>query len=386
MKTNKYLRNRHLTLIGLVILSFIIVLTNTGCSKSNNNIPYPSSPIDGPYIFSFPPNHNVISVDINNVISIKETTDTIFSVQSALNPDITFNVTIMDQSEIEPSVYETSHNVLAVSDIEGNLPLFLEFLKSNLVINEHLKWIYGANHLVLNGDFFDRGPDVTALLWFIYKLESEAKLHSGRVHFILGNHEAMNLSGELTYVLNKYISLANALNMPYKKLYGENSVLGRWLRTKNAIEKIKGDLYCHGGISYRFAGKNISIDDANNLIRDNIGKNQSELCNDDQDVCFLYGMNGPLWYNGYFNPKGITVAQVEKILHQFNAQKIIVGHSIVNEVKIVLNNKVIGIDAINDKDPRNMNEYNLGNFCEGLLVEDEGYFKVDSNGNRKKLI
>ena len=57
-------------------------------------------------------------------------------------------------------------------------------------------WTFGKGHLVICGDLFDRGNDVTAELWLLYKLEEEAKEKGGYVHTILGNHEIMNLSGD----------------------------------------------------------------------------------------------------------------------------------------------------------------------------------------------
>jgi len=45
----------------------------------------------------------------------------------------------------------------------------------------------------------DRGNDVMPVLWMIYKLENEAIIKGGRVHFILGNHEGMNIQGNENY-------------------------------------------------------------------------------------------------------------------------------------------------------------------------------------------
>ncbi len=45
------------------------------------------------------------------------------------------------------------------------------------------------------GDMFDRGDQVTECLWLVYALEETAKAAGGYVHFILGNHELMNLQG-----------------------------------------------------------------------------------------------------------------------------------------------------------------------------------------------
>jgi hypothetical protein len=42
---------------------------------------------------------------------------------------------------------------------------------------------------------------------------------------------------------------ARLMNEPYSSFYGRDTELGRWLRSKNIIEKINGLLVMHGGIS-----------------------------------------------------------------------------------------------------------------------------------------
>ena len=46
---------------------------------------------------------------------------------------------------------------------------------------------------------------VTEVLWLIYSLEEKAKAAGGYVHYILGNHEIMNMSNDLRYVQNRYM-------------------------------------------------------------------------------------------------------------------------------------------------------------------------------------
>ena len=168
------------------------------------------------------------------------------------NSNKKFKVSILDSNKVKPSAYNTSEKIFAISDIEGDFDKFIQLLQRNNIIKNNLEWNFGKGHLVLLGDYFDRGDDVTAVLWLCYKLEQEAEKQGGKVHFMLGNHEQMNLQGSVKYVQGKYQALAQKLNIPYKELYGKNSELGRWLRTKNAIIKINNLLFTHGGISPNF--------------------------------------------------------------------------------------------------------------------------------------
>lgn len=66
----------------------------------------------------------------------------------------------------------------------------------------------------------------------------------------------MNLKGRLDYVRDKYEDNADTLNLNYDKWYSLNSELGgKWLRSKNGIEKIGNLLFLHAGIRKRFSRK-----------------------------------------------------------------------------------------------------------------------------------
>jgi hypothetical protein len=102
-------------------------------------------------------------------------------------------------------------------------------------------------------------------LFIVWK--KKAKAAGGYVHFILGNHEIMNLRADLRYVQQKYKDNAILLNEKYESLYDVNTELGRWLRTKNIVEKIGGILYMHGGISGEVNRMNLSVSVIDQLAR-----------------------------------------------------------------------------------------------------------------------
>jgi hypothetical protein len=117
----------------------------------------------------------------------------------------------------ENSIFPMPEKLIAISDIEGNFAAFRDFLINNGVINNENQWVFGSGHLVLNGDFFDRGLNVTECLWFIYHLEQEAVKNGGYVHFILGNHEIMNMNDDIRYVRNKYTETSKFLGEDYRE-------------------------------------------------------------------------------------------------------------------------------------------------------------------------
>ena len=62
----------------------------------------------------------------------------------------------------------------------------------------------------------------------------------------------MVLANDLRYCTPKYNLLANKLGIPYSQLFGANTELGRWLATRNTMQKIGKDLYVHAGLSKEF--------------------------------------------------------------------------------------------------------------------------------------
>lgn len=326
----------------------------------------------------------IISVDNKNVISNK-LFDSIHEVDIiSANSNKEFKVSILDSNKVKPSAYNTSEKIFAISDIEGDFDKFSQILQRNSIIKSNLEWNFGKGHLVLLGDYFDRGDDVTAVLWLCYKLEQEAEKQGGKVHFILGNHEQMNLQGSVKYVQDKYQALAQKLNIPYKELYGKNSELGRWLRTKNAIIKINNILFTHGGISPNFIKLHETIDITNQKtlkaidipLKDMYSTNGEDIGN----PFYKYiNIESPLWYRGYFsdwgNYKKATQTEVGAVCKYYGVNKIIVGHTIVDEIKTHYNGKVIGIDVQRNHDNKKQKP-------SALLIENDQYFAVDEHGRK----
>ena len=345
---------------------------------------------DQSYIFYSATNKKIVSVSKDKKIIQKELINNSFLINPVYNDKITFQINLKDSLHTEADSYTTDQKILAVSDIEGNFKVFTELLINNKIIDKNLNWIFGKGHLVCNGDFFDRGNDVTATLWLIYKLEQEAEKQGGKVHFMLGNHEEMNLRGFVKYVKLKYETLAVMLNIPYKELYGKDSELGRWLRTKNTMIKINDVLFTHGGISPLFVEKKYSIQEGNNLIRSYLGEDVDYIKFINPRAYFLFDRQGPMWYRGYFGDykeyyKGTSQKEIDNISKYLNVSRIVVGHSIVDKVKPLFQNKIIAIDAMEENDPRKQDDDLMAKSCQALLIENNVYYRIFSNGKKEKL-
>jgi hypothetical protein len=90
--------------------------------------------------------------------------------------------------------------VVAIADIHGAYDAFERILKRAALVDDDLAWRGEETHLVIVGDVLDRGPESRRALDLIRKLEAQAPASGGRVHLVLGNHEIMNMMGDLRYV------------------------------------------------------------------------------------------------------------------------------------------------------------------------------------------
>ncbi|MDX2427731.1 MAG: metallophosphoesterase [Xanthomonadales bacterium] len=92
------------------------------------------------------------------------------------------------------------NRIVAVSDIHGAYDAVVATFQKAGIIDNNLAWVGGDTHLVITGDLLDRGPGSRKVMDLIMRLEREAPRAGGQVHQLLGNHEVMNLIGDVRYV------------------------------------------------------------------------------------------------------------------------------------------------------------------------------------------
>ena len=280
----------------------------------------------------------------------------------------------------EKSTFHKVSEIAALSDIHGQFDLLIRLLQNNKIIDKSLNWSFEEGHLVIVGDIFDRGDKVNEILWFIYELEAQAKSKGGRVHYLLGNHEYMVLYNDLRYIHEKYNRSSKLLNLKYDELYSDNTILGRWLRSKATIVKINDIIFTHAGISEDFiAYENFNIEKINNKMRQSIPRlkelrklRRTGESNNFYDMYF--GKNSLIWYRGYFEEE-LTDTDILKILKLVNANHIVVGHTSNEEVVQLYDTKIIGVDSSIKK----------GEYGELLLIKNERFFRATLNGKLTEL-
>ena len=248
--------------------------------------------------------------------------------------------------------WESVPQVVAVGDIHGSLDNLILILKSSGLLDGNLAWTGGESHLVLNGDLIDRGRSDRGVLDLARRLQSEAEAAGGRVHVLLGNHESMNLDGNLRYVSKEsfrdFADLEKRSDrdkswMAYKKGYRRDQILrlrkafdqqyppgyfgreralapdgeyGSWLLSQPAAIKINGIVFVHGGLTPKYAAK--GLDGINEEVH---GILRSGSRPDDW-------YQGPLWYRGNsLQNERIERAPLAQVLEALDAHTLVVAHT-----------------------------------------------------------
>ena len=285
---------------------------------------------------------------------------------------VSFTVPLRKEFMIPPAESAKAERVLVISDIEGEFSALEKILLAAGVMTKKYEWSFGKGQLVIAGDLFDRGKEVAQVLWLLYKLEGEAANAQGSVHVILGNHDLMNLSGDYRYVDAVYAANSRLLGVPYAELYGEHTELGRWLRSKNTIEKIGDLLVMHGGVSPAMLHKNYTMEQINTITRNYYTTPETEI---PDSVKMLFMDDGVFWYRGYFTEPRASEAHVDSVLALYNAKRMIVGHTIQPQVTAIYSGKIFGVDVNHHKGQH-----------EGVLIESGDYYRIDDKGKRTPLL
>lgn len=212
--------------------------------------------------------------------------------------------------------------IVAIGDIHGADAAFVSILEKAKLINANQEWIADNTIFVQTGDVLDRGPGSRKAMDLLMTLEKQASNKNGKVIALLGNHEVMNIIGDLRYVsAEEYASYADSksakkqdaayrayedfLKQRSKKLgvqppaftaeaeqdwkekhplgfiehreaFSKKGMYGQWLRKHDAIAVVDGNVFLHGGISP--AVTELSFDQINRKIHQEL--NDYDACRD----------------------------------------------------------------------------------------------------------
>ncbi len=274
--------------------------------------------------------------------------------------------------------FDDVEKLVILGDIHGTFDSLVNLLQFNRVIDENLDWNWGRGHVLFLGDIFDRGNQVTETLWFIYRLEQQADHAGGAVHYILGNHEIMILSGDYRYLSDKYYYLTDNLNIHYTGLFNKRTVPGRWLRTKHTVIRINDMLFVHGGLSPPVAELGLSVQEINDIVWYTL-RHPNRKTDFHSTQVLLFGELGPFWYRGYIEDNSLYSKLSEKeltaILDQYKVSRAFIGHTNVERINAIYG-RVYTMDVP---------FYTYGYNMEAILYRDGDLFRISTFRPKEKI-
>lgn len=180
---------------------------------------------------------------------------------------------------------DDASRVVAIADVHGAYEAMVETLTNVGILDEQLAWVGGTTRLVIVGDLVDRGPRSRDVMDLLMRLEGEATAAGGYIHVLFGNHESMNMLGDMRYVSKAEYSAFAADEtreqrdrwfkpwagrggigrgdrardrfdetfpagfFALREAFGSNGKYGKWLLDKAVIAVINGTAFVHGGLS-----------------------------------------------------------------------------------------------------------------------------------------
>lgn len=197
----------------------------------------------------------------------------------------------------------------AMADIHGDYASAAALLEQVGLIDDEENWTGGDQTFIQTGDYTARGPEVRRVLDLLMKLQKSEPDH---VIVLLGNHEMMNLMGDLSDVtepeyasfvddrseerrqeaLREFIEFESdrrsRLDLPepagpeeqawlrdhpqgfveHRRAFSAEGTYGQWLRQRPVVLEYGDAIFMHAGIHPELA--DLSVDDINDRVRDEV--------------------------------------------------------------------------------------------------------------------
>jgi hypothetical protein len=289
--------------------------------------------------------------------------------------------------------------IVAVGDLHGDFSVWRDIALAAGIEAPDGRWTGGRTILVQVGDVVDREPGSLRIIRDLMRLQKEAPKQGGKVIALVGNHEAMNVTGDLRYTVPadfaayatpnsaalrerlyqarkveveaKYRAKDPAISsraihdawigatplgwVEQRLAWASNGEVGRWVDRNPAVALVEGNLFVHGGLSVEYS--KLSLDDINRKV-------DAALRSIDRSPgSILTDPLGPLWYRGLItrDPKVTEIAaagsvrpsidqELATVLKTYGAKRIVVGHTPnLKGIQILGGGKLVTIDTGNSR-------------------------------------
>ena len=275
-----------------------------------------------------------------------------------------------------------SRRIVAVGDLHGDWDAWQAIARAAGLVDRRGRWAGGRTVLVQMGDIVDRGPDSLKIIEQLKRLQRQAPRAGGQVIVLVGNHEAMMMTGDFRYVhpgeyaafttrsserLRDALYARNreAIEAAYRRerptltseairalwladtplgqlelqaAWGPGGRLGRWTIANPAVVKLGDTLFVHGGLTAFYAA--LGVEEINRRVAEALSRQA------DEPSAIIHDPSGPLWYRGNVlregrqdeapaaepgampSPPRPTIKQeLDEVLRITGARRLVVGHT-----------------------------------------------------------
>ena len=275
--------------------------------------------------------------------------------------------------------------IVAIGDLHGDHAAWRAIARAARLIDANGRWAGGKAALVQVGDIVDRGPDSLKIIRDLMRLEREAAAKGGQVVALIGNHEAMMMTGDDRYIHpGEYAAFADRRSerrradtyqanraaieaayrarepallpatirerwiqatplgmLEYRAAWAPGGELGRWTLGHRAVARVGDSLFVHGGISSAYAS--LSIEEINRRVA------AALTAGDETPTAIINDPMGPLWYRGLVTrsadaeaakpaapapatppaapPRPTIDQEIATVLGAYRVKRIVIGHT-----------------------------------------------------------
>lgn len=252
--------------------------------------------------------------------------------------------------------HAAAERVVAIGDVHGDLDAFERALRLAGLIDEQGNWSGGETVFVQTGDLLDRGDDEPEIIALMERLEEQASAAGGKVVALNGNHETMNVRGDLRYVTPEGFTDFHGVEgvetdrpgferVPKDKrerlaAFLPGGPVAKLLAHHNMVAVVGDSVFVHGGLLPEHA--DYGLERINEETR-------QWMRGGAQAPAFMQSRKPmpPNWVRLYSqNPDAQACKTLETTLEKIGAKRMVVGHTVQpNGITSGCDDKVWRIDA-----------------------------------------
>ena len=272
--------------------------------------------------------------------------------------------------------------LVTIGDLHGDYDAYRALLTQAGLIDAKGHWSGKKTVFVQMGDAVDRGAKSRDIVLDLQRLQKEASHDGGQVIALIGNHEAMNMTGDLRYVAPaeyqnfvtrnseavreqtfqankakleakyrqenpqitdaeikaKFMAQYPAGYFEQRLAWMPNGEIGRWIITNPAVAVVGDSLFVHGGISTKYS--TFTVAQINEQVQAALKGTPGA------DRAILEDESGPLWYRGLTEETEISKLDVVAALKAYGVKRIVIAHTPqLSGIRVLHDGHVIMVDT-----------------------------------------